>query len=203
MNALYYGCNCPNCDVILADYFKDDAKIRALCSAQMPNTRSYENGTINALLKFSRDVQGDAYILYLHTKGTTNKTNAQKAWRDFMMYWMVYQYETCIDLLDRGFDTVGSQLINCTSIIKLPSMYAGNFWWARAAYLRKVPYIEDVMDRYQAETILLSSHQRSMHAGLPGLEYISAPSPINGGLYYFDAPKIDYIDETVVKVVMS
>lgn len=84
-------------------------------------------------------------VLYFHAKGITalNKTillNEDYAnfvhyvhWRRFLEWAVLERQTTCRQLLET-FDTVGANFCMWPS-----PHYSGNFWWANADYIRKLP----------------------------------------------------------------
>lgn len=156
---IYYGCNGKECDRLLKDYFKDSDKIKPLENAICPDRITYENTTINAMIEFSRE-NPDCNILYLHTKGTYNKYTYQTKWRKYMMNYLVGQHELCLDLLNRGFYSVGTLLTICFKY------YEGNFWWARSDYIKTLPLIQNMSRRYNAETIILKNRVDKKHINI-------------------------------------
>lgn len=127
----------------------------------------FENGTINAAIEYLSGREG--YLLYIHSKGVTAKNNTQNIWREYMMYWNVRKYETCIDILKRGFNTVGVCLLNFGMY---KPHYSGNFWWSRIDYFTSREKISSVMDRFQAEWFILKNHEKGKHVCLWNKAYI-------------------------------
>lgn len=148
---IWYGCNCEKCPSELSTFFKPYDKVRPLPGALIPDQKTYENGTVNAMLDFLRD-KDPGYVFYMHSKGVTARHPSQEGWRQYMMYWNVRKYHICIDLLSRGFNTTG---VCHTKLPLIYEHYSGNFWWARSEYLLKKPKIKDLTDRYNAERFLL------------------------------------------------
>lgn len=76
------------------------------------------------------------YVCYVHLKGLTRLNDPKILdWRNFMDYGIIEQWKECVALLDKGHDTVG------VNFIENPTLwphYSGNFWWARASYIRKL-----------------------------------------------------------------
>ena len=110
------------------------------------NIELFEIPTINKLYNFSKN--NDAYILYIHTKGVTKKIyngiHGQKYWRELMNYWNIEKYKKCIELLNKGFLTVGINLLPPFQIKQKKNIknskyhyhYSGNFWWASTDFLK-------------------------------------------------------------------
>jgi len=160
---LFYGCNCSNCDTILYDYMKQYDKFSPIQSAILPNIKTYENGTINAMIDYAKSSNKKFYALYIHTKGTSNVSNAQHEWRRFMMYWLVENHKLSIDILNRDFYTVG--LFYTTNLGFAPKHYSGNFFWADSTYLKLLNpiRIEKMDNRFNAEMVLFEKHQKDKH----------------------------------------
>lgn len=139
------------CVSILKDYFAPYDKIKPLFNTMCDEVNSYENITLNSMIRFCAD------CLYIHTKGISVKSEPQHAWRDYMMHWMVKEHEISLDLLNRGFYTVGTHYINTPLLHGLiTKIYAGNFFWASSNYMKSLPVISNISDQYEAlKTILL------------------------------------------------
>lgn len=104
----------------------------------------YERMCLNGLRKWSSDNEG--LVLYMHAKGvsrTSKKTNVQ-GWRKLLEYFVVENHERCTDeIYKEGLDTMGGNLCVAQRNYK-PGHgmhYSGNFWWARAGYLRTLTMI--------------------------------------------------------------
>lgn len=134
-DGLFYSCSCTECVKDLQTLLQPYPKMQRLPIDV--NTRHHENDTINYIIEFSKH-NPDSNILYIHSKGVSNKSTSQTYWRNIMMYYMVSNWKSCVDLLQRGFLTVGIMYNPCR-IIK---HYSGNFWWASASYLSQLKPIE-------------------------------------------------------------
>ena len=113
----------------------------------------YESRTLQVLHQYVQSC-GECYVLYLHTKGAhsqwVHNPRAVSSWRQVMGFWLVDEYRRCIALMkDHNLDTVGGNFAD-----KCPDPgrrelfcegrphachYSGNFWWATATYLRRLP----------------------------------------------------------------
>ena len=88
----------------------------------------YERATLRCLHERAR--LEECRILYLHSKGVTHPEWAReriKAWTDYMCYWAIERWQTCLRVLEFS-DTVGTEW--------LADHYRGNFWWANSDYLK-------------------------------------------------------------------
>lgn len=106
----------------------------------------------------------DCLFYYFHTKGITyqsagnsdRKFNAFKrnieAWRHMMEYSIFFKWRVAVNVLLAGYDTCG-----CYRLPPIPQpyyLYAGNFWWARSSYLRRLPAFDETIfasNRFYAE----------------------------------------------------
>ena len=181
---IWYGCSCNMCVSILKDYFAPYDKIKQLPNAMCSKVNSYENMTLNSMIRFCRELPFDANCLYMHTKGTTAKTESQHAWRDYMMHWMVKEHEISLDLLNRGFYTVGTLYINTPLLNSLKTrIYAGNIFWVSSNYMKSLPVISNITNRYEAETILFKNYTHGKHASINKDCFFSIYIPWKIGLY--------------------
>lgn len=117
----------------------------------------FECCTIKQMITFSK-LNPDYKILYLHTKGVSHVNNTAlfhiiKSWSYYMLYSLVDKMNDCISVLD-DYDTVG-----CNYQIALENNisphYSGNFWWARASYLKKLNML-DFKVKHDAELKIFS-----------------------------------------------
>ncbi len=87
----------------------------------------------------------EEYVLYFHTKGLSRLNQNQiRDWRKYMEYWVIDRWQDCVEELDCEFDTVGTNWIDGSflgadgrSVVNWKH-YSGNFWWARASYIRRL-----------------------------------------------------------------
>jgi hypothetical protein len=85
-------------------------------------------------------------VLYAHTKGAGSDTPLNAYWRRSMTWHVVSQWRKCVKLLEDGdYDTAGCHWLTPETHHRPPRffvhtpMYGGNFWWAKASYLRQLP----------------------------------------------------------------
>jgi GR25 family glycosyltransferase involved in LPS biosynthesis len=124
------------------------------------NIYSFELETINLIRTFSENQECD--VLYLHTKGITQKSPNVTDWVNMMLYFLVEKTEECVEKL-KEYDTVGCNLYLHSHECR--SHYSGNFWWAKTSYLRTLPYLS-MISSHEAEIWLLMNHKckwYSMH----------------------------------------
>jgi hypothetical protein len=121
---------------ILGNYDKDffeqmsDPKLKIFKTD--PSHSVYEVFTMNIMHNESQTE--DCNILYLHTKGVTKPHHANvKDWIELMCYFNIYQYKTCISLLNT-YDAVGINLKNTPKV-----HYSGNFWWSKSSHIKTLP----------------------------------------------------------------
>jgi len=127
--------------------FSDDISLFECCTIKQMITFSILNPTCN--------------ILYLHTKGVSHINNASlypiiKSWTDYMLYSLVDKFDDCVKVLD-DYETVGCNFQHLTYLHDggEPPHYSGNFWWARASYLKKLN-LTDFKTKHDAELKIFS-----------------------------------------------
>lgn len=96
-------------------------------------------------------VPGEFAVLYMHTKGAHNNTDGNARWRQSMTRYLVGRWGECVQLLDQGYDAVGCHWVKAPQWPEQPPFFAGNFWWARASFLRTLAP-PDNETRWQPET---------------------------------------------------
>ena len=160
----------------------NDPKIKLRASST--DISLYESFTINQLREDA--IGEDFYCLYLHTKGVTRVGNIfVESWVNYMCYFDIYKYKICIDLLDTN-DTVG---VNLQDKAGEECHYAGNFWWSKSNYIRKLEICSNV--NYNDPEFWLTKNKNGKYTSLwhshcPHYQY-TYPTEI-----YIDKPIIPY-----------
>lgn len=117
----------------------------------------YEQRTLGIIRADLRSGQlNTGNVLYTHSKGAGQPIDGVSApWRRCMTRRLVEEGEHCIELLEAGHDTVGCHWLTPEEHPKTVTIpyYGGNFWWATAAHLQRLP--DPRLDtRYHAESWL-------------------------------------------------
>lgn len=106
------------------------------------------------LMQKDKDKFGDSdYILYLHTKGASKQDkelyNNIISWRHVMNYFNLEKCKSVITLFEKtNYNTYGI-LLGTAGIYKI---YSGNFWWAKASYIKTIDLGNMRKSRTKAET---------------------------------------------------
>lgn len=114
----------------------------------------YEYPTLRLLHEHAKKSPSDFY-LYLHTKGAARVGQHRDAWRKYLTYVVIENWQTCVMLLSDGYDAVGNDITLNTN--SNAYHFCGNFWWARGDHLARLadPYEMKTRDpkgeRYGAE----------------------------------------------------
>ncbi len=115
--------------------------------------RGHEFVTLD-LIEKDKEIFGDSdYILYLHTKGAS-KQNAPnysniESWRCLMNYYNLEKCKSVITLFEKtNYNTYGVLLGKAGKW----RIYSGNFWWARASYIKTIDLSNIRKSRTNAET---------------------------------------------------
>ena len=98
-----------------------------------------EGTTILHIQELVHSTDEEFYVLYIHHKGVSS---GQSGWRKYMEYWNIEKWKECVSKLDEGYDLCGAAFLNNPP----HPFYAGNFFWARASYLRKCKRLKSPVD---------------------------------------------------------
>ena len=116
--------------------------------------------TLSFLRLFARKNLGSK-IFYIHSKGVTHKdSKPQNDWRKMMEHYIITQHESCLHELERsdvvgvnwhlGEGYMGATAKKCGGVQVTPH-FSGNFWWANAEYLERLPSLFPLVNKYQCE----------------------------------------------------
>lgn len=85
----------------------------------------------------------DWYVLYWHSKGATHQDQdpLRTRWRECMTRNCVGYWGRCVQDLDAGFESVGCHWMTGAQTPPGQSIWAGNYWWAKASFLLTLPSI--------------------------------------------------------------
>ena len=102
--------------------------------------REWQEGTtILHIQELVHSTDEEFYVCYIHHKGVKSQTTT---WRKYMEYWNIEKWKECVTKLDEGYDTCGASFLDNPP----HPFYAGNFFWARASYLRKCKKLKSPVD---------------------------------------------------------
>lgn len=87
---------------------------------------------------YARDHPGE-YIMFFHTKGITHNDQPNTDWRRYMEYFVIEQWQDCVQKLDEGFDCCGV-LWNCDAAGKFHPHFSGAFYWAKTDFINTLDY---------------------------------------------------------------
>uniref|UniRef100_A0AB33JKC7 Uncharacterized protein n=1 Tax=Prevotella sp. GTC17262 TaxID=3236797 RepID=A0AB33JKC7_9BACT len=153
------------------------------------NPREYEYPA----LKFIKQLAGreDCLIYYFHSKGISYQcldsndptfrsfSRKIKAWRKLIQYFIFYRWKVAVNALTEGYDTYGSYRWPPKNY----TMFSGNFWWVRSAFIRKLPDFDTEVirtNRFYSEVWLFERPQRCLSAfeTIADLYYVNIPPSI-------------------------
>jgi hypothetical protein len=94
-------------------------------------------------------------VCYLHTKGVSHPGDKPSIdWRQYMLWAVIERWRECVGALAE-YDIAGAQWHDRTprwcKIIGSPGWFAGNFWWARGDYIKRLAVLENSSQRWFAE----------------------------------------------------
>ena len=138
-------------DEMVVKYIKDNhpfvniVDIRG--TQEEPNI--FEGQTIYQL--YQHCLKNDGYVFYFHNKGMSSYSShipyCLKDWRHYMQYFNIEKWKECVAKLDEGYDCTGVSWIKREDLAGdvptegkryIGNHFAGNFWWARNDYIRKL-----------------------------------------------------------------
>lgn len=76
-------------------------------------------------------------VCYHHIKGASHPGDRYGHWRHCMERAVIWNWRACVERLRHGCDTVGAHWYTPYD----QRYWAGNFWWAKADYLKTLPPI--------------------------------------------------------------
>jgi hypothetical protein len=139
---------------IVEEFLKENFKsINIVAQAD----EGFEQETMDAIYDYAKDHSG--YVLYAHTKNAMNLNDLHVKWRKSMTYFTVIKWKECIDLLNNGYNAVGSHYLKITPTSLVPEpgydksyygLFAGTFWWTDLKYIKNFPKVER-NNRFDAE----------------------------------------------------
>ena len=168
----------------------DDSKLEIIADGRDP--RKFEYPALQFLRR--KCIGEDCLVYYFHTKGITyqNLSTADRkfnnfkrnieAWRLMMEYFLFDKWKVAVNLLSgsrlaaadgpqrRPADGERFDVYGCYRFPPPPMqyyLYAGNFWWARALYVRTLPDFDESRmagDRFFAEEWLFRGNPKSFSA---------------------------------------
>ena len=126
------------------------------------NLRQYEYPTLNKLWETCMATDDELYVYYCHTKGASYRQNFKSdIWRRVMSEAILERsWRECVDKLDQGNNT-------CGIMEHSNSHYSGNFWWAKASYIRTLKRPLRSSNRFIHETWLNIRGNSSCPTGYP------------------------------------
>lgn len=102
------------------------------------------------LIEKDKEKFGDSdCILYLHTKGASKQSNQNiTSWRQLMNYFNIEKCKNIFKIFEKtSYNTCGV-LLGTAGKWKI---YSGNFWWAKASYLKTIKMDGVRKNRFNAE----------------------------------------------------
>lgn len=150
-NEIHIGCNGTDADALApASVAPFNATVESFPGGQSELT------TLSRLQRWLPEHRG-WYVLWFHTKGLSYPKNpVWDNWRNCMTKVCLWNWEDCVDLLAKGYDTVGAHWMTHQKYSMIPPgqrYWGGNFFWARSDYLLTLPPVasDSRENRYEAE----------------------------------------------------
>lgn len=129
IDTIFVCCVGTNNELCIDTTINDKIKIMRLSTL----LEDYEVPTQKMLYDFCK-ANPDYNVLYIHTKGVGKEMNMYiEDWIHYMLYFLIEQHDTALTQL-KDHATVGVDLLQEPTL-----HYSGNFWWARASYIKELP----------------------------------------------------------------
>jgi hypothetical protein len=146
-----------------------DPETRAAARALLPHDiaveadTGFEDVTLRAMQQHTRNLPGSTSVLYAHNKGSFHPRPENHVWREDLTRYLVTGWRERVTELKTHDVAAWRWLLPGAHppgkpelVISLP-IAGGNFWWARADYLKglpELPLLRTTADRMQAESWL-------------------------------------------------
>ena len=158
----------------------------------------YEWPTLKLLHDEMKDKK-NVPVLYLHCKGVTHHKGGvsyqpTRDWTDSMLYYLVENYQVCMDGLKAGYQAVG-----CNRRAFPCPHFSGNFWWVNSSCIKDLPEPDD-KDTYYCprfsfgwSDIELRRHEAEFWSGKVGMaNMLNLSQPDLNAEYLRRAPRSKY-----------
>lgn len=168
---------------VVGDYDERN-KVVDFCRQRLPTIvvammdRGFEQVTLNAMRRWERIFPFDGSILYAHTKGVSDPSAINVAWRHSMETKLVYEWTEALRWLSApNTDAVGCHWLTPETypdMVTIP-FFGGNWWWANASFIRGLDPVSDE-SRWEAEAWLGRGNPTTFDLlpGWPGFNIFAA-----------------------------
>lgn len=102
-----------------------------------------ENLTLVMIEEWLKKNTSEAYICYFHAKGCTHPLNdaLRTPWRRCMNRHVIHNWRLCVEAIESGSEAAGCHWMIPPATPSGQFIFGGNFWWAKASFLRTLPSI--------------------------------------------------------------
>jgi hypothetical protein len=97
----------------------------------------FELTTVINLQEYVHSTTEEFYVLYTMHKSASHGPGGQQNCRHYLQYWNIENWRECVAKLDEGYETCGAGYLTEDDNVPPYNFYAGNFYWAKASYLRR------------------------------------------------------------------
>lgn len=154
----------------------------------------------------------DTTIFYAHSKGVLHPGDKHtRDWREYMVWGCIERWRDCVAQLREGADMAGVEWHEGGWPVgsKKPKVqvktgfWAGNFWWARAEYLKRLPSptMLDIRNRWECEAWI--GRVDNIRPG--EIHHLGVREHPNGtgGIFHRDFSRRNYADARGAPVAVS
>lgn len=162
---------------------KDKNKIEILYTST--KSAHYESLTLSGLYTVAQIE--NIPLFYIHTKGCSRPYSVyQTDWRNLMEYYIIEKYKSCLREL-KTCDIAGvnwhfgdgwmNASKKTSEGVDVTPHFSGNFWWANASYIKRLPPILPINGRYDCEFWIGKANPKVAELWRTGIFHHKRPCP--------------------------
>ncbi len=140
------------------DILDSDSKIELV----RYNDNNFEFNTLLSLQNYCK-LNQNSHVLYYHTKGSSRSPNDNcyyyiTSWRHCLEYFNIEKWKYSFsNLIQNKSDVCGALYVHWFKFLnyEFRNYYSGNFWWASAKYINKLPNLSRFKSEYLSSRVEL------------------------------------------------
>jgi len=152
---------------ILRDMFKNEPNVEIMFING--NNGLGECNTLEKIYNYVDGYADNTPILYIHAKGVTQmgsiRENPVREWRKMMEYFLIENWEKCVEKIGNSYDCCGINYQTHTAYIKSQhvgiKIFNGNFFWISSNYVKRIDKSILFEHKYSAENWIGSSEHQA------------------------------------------
>lgn len=169
------------------------------CCFTHPDNLLYERATLHHLLNDCQNMEKEAHIMYVHSKGVSNLQYREgiKSWTLAMLEGLTMYRNLCWRYLESGADAVGSfmnphEWVHTQTGSVVTKHFMGNFWWSSSRHLSS---LDKIGEKYlDPEMWILGSKPNIRYVCID--QYLSLQNFVND--FYENGIRLDWYLQNIV-----